>query len=67
VQATVAYFDTETRGGTLLADDGVLMEFSAAALEGSRLRLLRPGQRVRIAVGADGVVQSLQIPTLPKD
>jgi hypothetical protein len=43
------------------------MEFSAAALEGSRLRLLRPGQRVRIAVGADGVVQSLQILTLPTD
>jgi 2-phospho-L-lactate guanylyltransferase len=58
VQATVAYFDTQTRCGTLLADDGVLMEFSAAALEGSRLRLLRPGQRVRIAVGADGVVRA---------
>lgn len=64
MQATVASFDDETRSGSVLADDGVALPFAAAALEGSRLRLLRPGQRVRISVGADGGIERLQIVTL---
>jgi cold shock CspA family protein len=51
----------------VLLDDGVQLSFEASALEGSGLRLLRPGQRVRIDVagaGSDSHVTRLQILTL---
>ncbi|HET7326965.1 MAG TPA: 2-phospho-L-lactate guanylyltransferase [Nocardioidaceae bacterium] len=64
MQATVASYDDQTGSGTVLADDGVELPFAAAALEGSRLRLLRPGQRVRVSIGAAGAVDRLQIVTL---
>ena len=46
-QATVKRYDSLTRTGTLLADDGQT-EFSVdgRSLEGSMFRFLRPGQRV---------------------
>lgn len=65
MQATVAFFDDETRSGSVLADDGVELPFTAAALDGTRLRFLRRGQRVRISVGAGGGVDAIQILTLP--
>jgi 2-phospho-L-lactate guanylyltransferase len=46
-QATVSGFDPATRTGRVLFDDGREAPFPAAALRGSGLLLLRPGQRVR--------------------
>ncbi len=46
-QATVKLYDSITRTGTLVSDDGKT-EFSidGKALEGGMFRFLRPGQRV---------------------
>ncbi len=46
-QATVKVYDSLTRSGTLVADDGVT-EFTIDpdAMAGSMFRFLRPGQRV---------------------
>jgi hypothetical protein len=63
VQATVSEFDPQTRAGAVLLDDGVRLAFGPEALSGSRLRLLRRGQRVNVTVDADEVV-ALQILTL---
>lgn len=67
MQATVSTYDPATSGGTVLLDDGVQLGFSAEALAGSGLRLLRPGQRVRIELADEDdvpVVRRLQILTL---
>jgi 2-phospho-L-lactate guanylyltransferase len=67
MQGTVSAFDAGTYDGRVLLDDGVELPFPAAALDGSRLRLLRPGQRVRLETtgsGADLRVVGLQILTL---
>ena len=67
MQATVSRFDDTTRGGAVLLDDGVELPFAADALRGSGLRLLRPGQRVRISTSGqagDRHVEQLQIITL---
>lgn len=63
MQATVSDFDPQTRSGAVLLDDGVLLPFAAEALEGTRLRFLRRGQRVRVSI-EDNMVTSLQILTL---
>ena len=67
MQATVSGFDPRTSSGTVLLDDGVELSFAEPAMRGSGLRLLRPGQRVRIEVsGDDGalVVRRIQVITL---
>lgn len=67
MQATVAAFDPTSHAGAVLLDDGVALTFNAGALSGSGLRLLRPGQRVRLqttGVGSTLSVESLQILTL---
>lgn len=67
MQATVSRFDDVTHGGAVLLDDGIELPFTGAALQGSGLRLLRPGQRVRITTSgdeADRRVDTLQILTL---
>jgi 2-phospho-L-lactate guanylyltransferase len=67
MQATVSAFDPTTWSGRVLLDDGVELPFGAEALEGTGLRLLRPGQRVRLTTrgqGADLAVTALQILTL---
>jgi cold shock CspA family protein len=67
MQATVASYDPETASGTVLLDDGVEVGFAGDALRGSRLRLLRPGQRVRLETTGSGSslqVTRLQIVTL---
>jgi hypothetical protein len=63
VQATVSEYDPQTRSGAVLLDDGVRLPFGAEALAGTRLRLLRRGQRVNV-MGDDDLVTSLQILTL---
>ena len=67
MQGTVSRFDETTRGGWVLLDDGVEVPFDATALVGSRLRLLRPGQRVRLETCGDGpslCILGVQILTL---
>ena len=57
MQATVATFDPETGGGTVLTDDGRRIPFDGAAFAAGGLRLLRPGQRVRLDLTGDRVVR----------
>jgi hypothetical protein len=67
MQATVSAFDPVTRVGKVLLDDGVELPFPAEALTGTRLRLLRAGQRVRLVTTGTGEglrVTGLQILTL---
>ena len=67
MQGTVSAYDTDSRDGRVLLDDGVELPFAAEALDGSRLRLLRAGQRVRletVCTGAALRVVGLQILTL---
>jgi len=67
MQATVSAFDPATGSGRLLLDDGVELPFAQEALGGTGLRLLRPGQRVRLTTTGDGAdlrVLALQILTL---
>ncbi|RAJ63435.1 2-phospho-L-lactate guanylyltransferase [Streptomyces sp. Amel2xB2] len=54
MQATSYTFDAETREGSVLLDDGTPLPFDAAAFDAGGLRLLRPGQRVRIEVEGSG-------------
>ncbi|MGK5636957.1 hypothetical protein ACSNOK_01340 [Streptomyces sp. URMC 126] len=56
MQATAYTYDPETRCGSVLLDDGTPVPFDAAAFDAGGLRLLRPGQRVRIEMTdtADG-------------
>ncbi|WP_165987555.1 cold-shock protein [Streptomyces sp. YIM 98790] len=56
MQATAYTFDAGTGSGSVLLDDGTPMEFGADAFRAGGLRLLRPGQRVRIELegGDDG-------------
>lgn len=65
MQATVATFDTQTRSGTVLLDDGAELAFPPAAFDASGLRLLRLGQRVRVEHAVDGTVSRVTLPTLP--
>ncbi|MEU8589667.1 hypothetical protein AB0C59_22120 [Streptomyces sp. NPDC048664] len=48
MQATAYTYDPETRTGQVLLDDGTPLAFDAPAFDAGGLRLLRPGQRVRI-------------------
>ena len=48
MQATAYTYDAGTRTGSVLLDDGTPVSFDSAAFDAGGLRLLRPGQRVRI-------------------
>ncbi|WP_425829102.1 hypothetical protein [Streptomyces fractus] len=62
MQATAYTYDSETRAGSVLLDDGTPVPFDAAAFDAGGLRLLRPGQRVRIEVqDTEGAADALQI------
>jgi hypothetical protein len=63
VQATVRRFDSATRAGDVLLDDGSVKAFDAAAFDPSGLRLLRIGQRVRLDVDAAGAVEFITLST----
>ncbi|MBT8225046.1 MAG: cold-shock protein [Dactylosporangium sp.] len=65
LQGTVATFDTTTRAGTVLLDSGAQVGFSDAAFAASELRLLRPGQRIRLERKADGSIHRVTLITLP--
>ena len=67
MQATVFRYDATTATGSVVRDDGLEIPFEATALAGTGLRLLRPGQRVRLDVSGPEsalVVERLQILTL---
>lgn len=53
MQATAYTYDSATRCGSVLLDDGTPVQFGAAAFDAGGLRLLRPGQRVRIEIAEE--------------
>jgi cold shock CspA family protein len=64
-QATVKRYDSHTRTGVLVGDDGTT-EFSidAEAMDSGMFRFLRPGQRVTFDVvetGEGAVIRNLRI------
>jgi cold shock CspA family protein len=63
VQATVSTFNSDG-SATVLRDDGVLVDVSAAAVTAGGWRMLRPGQRVTLERSPDGVVTALRLPVL---
>ncbi|ATL30752.1 hypothetical protein [Streptomyces formicae] len=64
MQATAYTYDSETRSGSVLLDDGTPVPFEAPAFDAGGLRLLRPGQRVRIEVDGDGASRRITLVTL---
>lgn len=55
MQATIHRFDDATGSGSLLTDNGRELAFDSEVFAASRLRHVRPGQRVSIDVGPAGV------------
>lgn len=64
MQATIFTFDEATHDGSVVLDTGRRIAFDRAAFAESGLRLLRPGQRVRIVMDGDRLT-ALTIITLP--
>jgi 2-phospho-L-lactate guanylyltransferase len=64
MQATAFTFDPTTHEGSVLLDDGTPVPFDAAAFEAGGLRLLRPGQRVRIRTEGSGEQRRVVFVTL---
>ena len=65
-QGTIKDYDEQVRTGTLLMDDRTVVAFDATAIEGSNIRTLRLGQRVRFElVDLDGAptARSLRLVT----
>ncbi|GGY03421.1 MULTISPECIES: hypothetical protein [Streptomyces] len=54
MQATAYTYDPVSRSGQVLLDDGTPVPFDAPAFDAGGLRLLRPGQRVRIETEGSG-------------
>lgn len=66
-QGTIRDFDEQERAGSLLMDDRTEVAIDATSVEGSGLRGLRIGQRVRFDLVEEGgrkVARTLQIVTL---
>jgi cold shock CspA family protein len=66
-QGTIRDFDGDERIGSLLMDDRTEVAIDAASVEGSGLRSLRLGQRVRFDLVEEAgrkVARNLQIVTL---
>ncbi|HEX5566757.1 MAG TPA: hypothetical protein VFY14_07510 [Streptomyces sp.] len=64
MQATAYTYDPATRSGSVLLDDGTPVPFDTAAFDAGGLRLLRPGQRVRIEWGGEGAQRRISLVTL---
>ena len=54
MQATIHRFDPDTHAGSVVADDGVVHPFDAAAFATSGLRHLRVGQRLTVTLDPEG-------------
>ena len=66
-QGTIKDFEVEERSGNLLMDDRTEVAIDAVSVEGSGLRTLRIGQRVRFDLVDEAgrkVARNLQIVTL---
>jgi cold shock CspA family protein len=66
-QGTVKDFDDQERTGTLLMEDRTEVHIDATSVEGSGLRFLRIGQRVRFDLVEEGgrkLARTLRIVTL---
>ncbi|MEW2449772.1 hypothetical protein AB0896_19770 [Streptomyces parvulus] len=64
MQATAYTYDPESRSGQVLLDDGTPLAFDSAAFDAGGLRLLRPGQRVRIEAEGGGPERRITLVTL---
>ncbi|MEI5528270.1 hypothetical protein WB401_36740 [Streptomyces brasiliscabiei] len=64
MQATAYTYDPATRTGQVLLDDGTPLPFDAPAFDAGALRLLRPGQRVRIETRGEGETLRITLITL---
>ncbi|MFI7010532.1 hypothetical protein [Streptomyces sp. NPDC050145] len=64
MQATAYTYDSESRSGSVLLDDGTPVPFDAAAFDAGGLRLLRPGQRVRIETEGEAEARRITLVTL---
>ncbi|MGW0843989.1 hypothetical protein ACWD26_28410 [Streptomyces sp. NPDC002787] len=64
MQATAYTYDPTTRTGQVLLDDGTPVPFDARAFDAGALRLLRPGQRVRIETEGKGEALRITLITL---
>lgn len=64
MQATAYTYDPITRTGQVLLDDGTPVPFDAPAFDAGHLRLLRPGQRVRIETEGKGEALRITLITL---
>ncbi|MFD8720517.1 hypothetical protein ACFV2H_21595 [Streptomyces sp. NPDC059629] len=64
MQATAYTYDPETHSGQVLLDDGTPVSFDGKAFEAGGLRLLRPGQRVRIETEGTGEDLRITLVTL---
>ena len=65
MQATVRGYDPATRSGSVFLDDGTVVAFGPAALAGSGVRLLRPGQRVTLGCDPGGAITGLTLAGFP--
>jgi cold shock CspA family protein len=66
-QGTIKEFDADARTGSLLMEDRTEVHIDATSLEGSGLRYLRLGQRVKFDVVEEGgrkLARTLRIVTL---
>ncbi len=54
VQATVHRFDPSTGAGSVITDTGTVLPFTPQAFASTRLRHLRPGQRLTVTVEGSG-------------
>ncbi|MBO8189014.1 MULTISPECIES: hypothetical protein [Streptomyces] len=64
MQATAYTYDPQSRSGSVLLDDGTPLPFEAPAFDAGGLRLLRPGQRVRIEVEGERDDRRITLVTL---
>ncbi|GGV74389.1 hypothetical protein [Streptomyces griseoloalbus] len=64
MQATAYTYDPVSRSGQVLLDDGTPVSFDAPAFDAGGLRLLRPGQRVRIETEGEGEARRITLVTL---
>lgn len=66
-QGTIRHYHAETRTGDLLLDDRTEVRIDALSTEGSGLRALRIGQRVKFELAEEGgrkVARGLRIVTI---
>ena len=64
MQATAFTYSPDSRSGSVLLDDGTPLPFDAEAFDAGGLRLLRPGQRVRIETAGEGTERRVTFVTL---